>query len=118
MEEFITYLLILVAWHPDQPGKIELERTPGAFETQEDCQDAGAKLLEQKDMYILKGSGAHMMVRCVQSATQAEQDAVWEPVQARLEAESAERRLRKEKEQIEKDRAATEKPSGKCKPKP
>ena len=105
MNEFIPYLLLLVAWHPDHPGKIEVDRAPGAFSSQADCEAAGAELLTQKDTFIVKGSGGQMMVRCIPSASSAEQEAAWAPIQERLEAEGVARRLREEQAQVAKEAA-------------
>lgn len=86
MEEFVPYLLILISWHPDHPGKYSIERAPTAFATLDQCQADGNEFVAQRKIYRAEFGGMHFSFKCIQSATYeevsqviAEQDALKAP---------------------------------------
>lgn len=78
MEEFIPYLLILISWHPDEPGKFLVERAPKAYVTAELCEADGSEYIAQREIYRAEFGGRHFAYKCLPSASGKEIDQAWD----------------------------------------
>ncbi len=112
MNEFIPYILLLIWWHPDHPGKFEIERRSGAFESLEECQKHGVEAVEGRKIYKQEYGGTEFYYKCIASSSNQEQEDAWANVMERLEYERAER----DKEEAEKQKPQT-KPQPQTEPK-
>jgi hypothetical protein len=88
MEEFIPYILILIGWHPDHPGKFELV-TRKVFSSEAECKLHGNEAVEGRKIYKFEHGGAEFVFFCVPSSSADEEEQAWNQ---RLEDMEAERR--------------------------
>lgn len=65
MIEFIPYMLIILWWHPDEPGAFELERWDGLFASEQECRAAGIDREAGVEMYSLEHHGAKAKHFCL-----------------------------------------------------
>ena len=77
MEEFIPYLLILISWHPDEPGKFTIERAPVVFANLEECNAHGREYVAQREIYHIEFGERRFDYKCIKSASSEETDKAW-----------------------------------------
>ncbi len=77
MIELVPWMLILVWWHPDAPGKFEIEREQRLFATEDACRSAGANRVAGAGMYHLEHSDAKVSYTCMTVPDSAEYDALF-----------------------------------------
>jgi hypothetical protein len=83
MIEFIPYMLIILWWHPDEPGAFELERWDGLFATEAECRAAGADREAGVEMYSLEHYGAKVKHFCLPAPSGDEVEQAFEAVSER-----------------------------------
>jgi hypothetical protein len=93
VEEFITYILIVIAWHPDHPGKFEIAKRH-VVASEAECKTQGTDAIERSNIYKLEFGGASFEYLCIESASTDEIEELWGEKMEKLEAE----RLEREKE--------------------
>ena len=77
MIELVPWMLILVWWHPDEPGKFEIERGPYLFESEDECRIHGDNRVAGVDMYHLEHGGVKVSYDCTAVPASAEYDALY-----------------------------------------
>ena len=91
MEEFVPYILVLVAWYPNQPGQMEIERAELAYPSVEACEADGRQIAAHRELYVDERGGTKVTFQCIRSASGNETDIAWQERLKELEAERAER---------------------------
>jgi hypothetical protein len=76
MPEFIPFILILISWHPDEPGVFALRRAPHVYPSLEQCELDGQNMVEGFTMYKYSFGDANFVYHCVPSASRSEIDRV------------------------------------------
>ncbi len=74
MIEIVPWMLILVWWHPDEPGEFRVRREPHLFADEEQCQLHGANRVAGVEMYHLEHVGAKVTYHCTKVPGSAEFD--------------------------------------------
>ena len=97
MEEFVPYILVLVAWHPSQPGQMEIERAELAYPSVEACEADGRETAAHRELYVDERGGTKVKFQCIRSASGNETDIAWQERLKELEAERAERDKKEQK---------------------
>lgn len=77
MIELVPWMLILVWWHPDEPGRFELRREPYLFASEDACRIAGANRVAGSEMYQLEYAGLKATYHCTTVPGSAEYDALF-----------------------------------------
>lgn len=77
MIELVPWMLILVWWHPDEPGQFEVRREPHLFASADDCRIAGENRVAGTDMYHLEHAGMKVTYHCTTVPGSAEYDALF-----------------------------------------
>jgi hypothetical protein len=77
MIELVPWMLILVWWHPDEPGKFEIERQPHLFASEDECRMQGANRVAGVDMYQIEHAGMKVTYHCTKVPGSAEYDALF-----------------------------------------
>ena len=91
MEEFVPYILVLVAWYPNQPGQMEIERAELVYPSVEACEADGREIAAHRELYVDERGGTKVTFQCIRSASANETDIAWQERLKELEAERAER---------------------------
>jgi hypothetical protein len=91
MEEFVPYILVLVALYPNQPGQMEIERAELAYPSIEACEADGREIAAHRELYVDERGGTKVTFQCIKSASGNETDIAWQERLKELEAERAER---------------------------
>jgi hypothetical protein len=91
LEEFIPYILVLVAWYPNQPGQMEIDRAELAYPSVEACETDGREIAAHRELYVDERGGTKVTFQCIRSASGNEADIAWQERLKELEAERAER---------------------------
>ena len=65
MVELIPYMLIILGWHPDRPGDIDLQRPGIVFASEGDCSGVGDDLAAKMTLAAADKSGARYTHRCL-----------------------------------------------------
>lgn len=86
MEEVVTYLLILISWHPDQPGKFDVKRFNQIFLSQEECQLYGEDNVQKHEIYKEFQYGVKRTYHCVKGPSQGEFEDALEAQRAQRES--------------------------------
>ena len=86
MEEFVPYILVLVAWYPNQPEQMEIERAEPAYPSVEACEADGREIAAHRELYVDERGSPTVKFQCVRSASSGETDIAW---QEWLKAQSA-----------------------------
>jgi hypothetical protein len=89
--EFIPYILIVIGWHPDHPGKFELYRRL-VVHSQAECDLIGDDTVESHKQYEDLGGGVKYTYFCIPAPSSEEQDAAWKALQDEIEREQDEPR--------------------------
>jgi hypothetical protein len=77
MIELVPWMLILVWWHPDEPGKFDIRREPHLFASEAECRAQGANRVSGTAMYHLEHGGAKVTYHCTKVPDSAEYDALF-----------------------------------------
>jgi hypothetical protein len=72
MQEFVTFILILIGWHSDHPGEFEIKRIPSVFASEAECNLHGNEAVEQRKIYKFEFGGVNYVYKCIPSASNAE----------------------------------------------
>jgi hypothetical protein len=91
MEEFVPYILVLVAWYPNQPGQMEIERAELVYSSVEACEADGRQIAAHRELYVDERGGTKVTFQCIRSASGNETDIAWQERLKELETERAER---------------------------
>ena len=67
-------MLVLVWWHPDEPGTLDIRREPHLFASEQDCQAEGANRVAGVEMYHLEHNGVKVSFACMPVPAHAEYD--------------------------------------------
>ena len=86
MEEFVPYILVLVAWYPNQPEQMEIERAELAYHSVEACEAEGRAIAEHRELYVDERGSPKVKFQCLRSASSDDKDMAW---QEWLKAQSA-----------------------------
>ena len=78
MEEFVPYILVLVAWYPNQPGQFEIERAELAYPSVEACEADGREIAAHRELYVDERGGTKVTFQCIRSASGNETDIAWQ----------------------------------------
>ena len=97
MEEFVPYILVLVAWYPNQPGQMEIERAELAYPSVEACEADGRQIAAHRELYVDERGGTKVTFQCIRSASGNETDIAWQERLKELEAERAQRYKKEQK---------------------
>ena len=97
MEEFVPYILVLVAWYPNQPGQMEIERAELAYPSVEACEADGRQIAAHRELYVDERGGTKVTFQCIRSASGNETDIAWQERLKELEAERAQRDKKEQK---------------------
>ena len=97
MEEFVPYILVLVAWYPNQPGQLEIERAELAYPSVEACEADGREIAAHRELYVDERGGTKVTFQCIRSASGNETDIAWQERLKELEAERAQRDKKEQK---------------------
>jgi hypothetical protein len=74
MQEVASYLLILIAWHPDHPGKFDVKRYPQIFTSLEECHIYGTDAVAKHEVYNEFFYGEQRSYRCIEGPSNDEFD--------------------------------------------
>lgn len=77
MIELVPWMLILVWWHPDHPGDIDIQREHHLFTSDAECRMRGENRVAGVEMYHLEHGGAKVTYACVPVPDSAEYDALF-----------------------------------------
>lgn len=77
MIELVPWMLILVWWHPEEPGVFEIAREHHLFASKDACLTAGENRVAGVDMYDLEHSGAKVSYTCMTVPDSAEYDVLF-----------------------------------------
>ena len=77
MIELVPWMLILVWWHPDHPGKFEIERQPRLFASEDECRMDGENRAAGVEMYHLEHNGMKVTYHCTPVPGSAEYDVLF-----------------------------------------
>jgi hypothetical protein len=89
LEEFIPYILVLVAWYPGQPEQMEIERAELAYPSVEACEADGREIAAHRALYVDERGSPKINFQCVKSASDFESDLAWQERLKELEADRA-----------------------------
>lgn len=81
MIELVPWMLILVWWHPDEPGKFDILRDPHLFVSEAECRTQGANRVAGGEMYHLEHGGAKVTYHCTTVPSSAEYDALFAEIE-------------------------------------
>ena len=65
MIELFPIMVLILGWHPDRPGEIDLQRPEILFETAAECESAAGKMVHQMNERAASQSGARYEFRCL-----------------------------------------------------
>jgi hypothetical protein len=77
MIELVPWMLILVWWHPDDPGTFDVRREPHLFASEAECRMHGANRVAGTEMYHLEHGDAKVTFHCTPVPGSAEYDALF-----------------------------------------
>lgn len=77
MIELVPWMLILVWWHPDEPGTFDIRREPHLFASEEECRIHGSNRVAGTEMYEREHGGAKVTYHCTTVPGSAEYDALF-----------------------------------------
>jgi hypothetical protein len=86
MNEFIPYILLLMAWHPDEPGKFDIEKRM-VVASKEECELLGTESVEGRKIYKEEYRGLNFKYFCIAAPSSAEIEAVFQQEMKRLDEE-------------------------------
>jgi hypothetical protein len=69
---------VLVAWYPNQPEKMEIERTELAYHSVEACEAEGREIAAHRELYVDERGSPKVLFQCVRSASGNETDIAWQ----------------------------------------
>lgn len=78
MEEFVPYILILVASYSNQPGQLEIERGELAYPSVAACERDGREMAAHRELYVDERGGTKVAFQCVRAATRSQTDMAWQ----------------------------------------
>jgi hypothetical protein len=87
VEEFIPFVLIVIGWYPEHPGKIELveRHVVGSIEQ---CNITGAAAVERGNKEKRQLAGANFAYLCVASPNIQETDAAFDQLVQKSKADA------------------------------
>lgn len=97
MEEFVPYILVLVASYPNQPGQLEIERAELAYPSIEACEADGREIAAHRELYVDERGGTKVTFQCIRSASSNEKDIAWQEWLKEQSAKAAERDTKEQK---------------------
>ena len=97
MEEFVPYILVLVASFPNQPGQLEIDRAELAYPSVEACEADGRAIAAHRELYVDERGRAKVTFQCIRSASSNEKDMAWEEWLKEQSARNAERDNKEQK---------------------
>jgi hypothetical protein len=77
---------VLVAWYPNQPEQMEIERAELAYHSVEACEADGREIAAHRELYVDERGSPKVKFQCIRSASFNDKDMAW---QEWLKAQSA-----------------------------
>ncbi|MDN3645232.1 hypothetical protein QWY75_03305 [Pontixanthobacter aestiaquae] len=81
MIEIVPVMLFILGWHPDKPGKIDLQRPEIVFTDMAECETAGKTIADRMTKAAADNSGTRYQFRCVTFPDRLEFDKAYRDMQ-------------------------------------